>query len=198
MQTPDSIESFDEGFPLKKIKNGYEFQQITAAFFRELVAGPLKRDFDVIVQENGIGPDGGFDILVEFIYSNVINKHSVRWVVECKCWESNLSPRDINFNKIKGSIEAQHADGYLLICKGNVTDTVKKNFRGWSNGSKIKYEIWEGHRFWEEINKCGTQLLQTFFTDYYREHYIDNNMKEKYDQIVERLKGEFQERQKKQ
>lgn len=193
----NNSDSLTNGSPLHQIKDWYQFQQLAAAFFRALTPGDAKREFEVIVNENGIGQDGGHDLLVEFVFFNVIAKHSIRWIVECKCWEGNLSPSDIDINKVKQLLIAKEAQGYLLICKGNVTDQVKKNFREMSlaDNAKVKYEVWEGYRFWEEINKCGTHLIQTYFPDYFRQVYIDTNKMVRFEQFVEQYETELKAKQ---
>lgn len=182
--------------PLNDIKNGYEFQQLVAAYFRSLKNEKHEYHIaDVDVDDNGVGTDGGFDILVEFHYSDVITKHSYRWIIECKCWDKkrSLSLTDIDTNNILTLLKTKKANGYLLVCKGTVTNNLKQRFRELSNDDeKVKFEIWEGARFWQGVSE-RENLLKAFFPDYYHKKYIENNAKEQFDKFFKQYEEKFRQ-----
>jgi hypothetical protein len=178
--------------PLSNITDGYEFQLIMAEYFRSLNSD--KKDYRVEVFDNGVGPDGGFDILVEFHHENVIGKHCIRWIVECKCWneKSSVGLDDIHSDGIISLVNAKKAQGYLLICKGTVTDTLKKRFKDLTESNIINpllFEVWEGTRVWSQISQ-KENLMKAFFSEFYQEEFIDNKAKEKFDKYVK----EYEER----
>ena len=59
--------------PLDEITDGQEFQRIVAAYFRCFKTEAHNYSIvDVNVEDSGVGPDGGCDILVEFIFEDII------------------------------------------------------------------------------------------------------------------------------
>jgi hypothetical protein len=180
--------------PLDDIKDGYEFQQLVAAYFRSLKSEKHEYHIaDVDVDDNGIGTDGGVDIIVEFHYSDVITKHSYRWIIECKCWDKKrrLSLNDIDTNNVLSLLKSKKAQGYLLVCKGNATNNLKQRFRELTErDEKMKFEIWEGTRFWQEVSQ-RENLLKAFFSSYYQDNFINNNAKEEFDSFVKKFEEKF-------
>lgn len=163
--------------PLDEITDGYRFQQIVAEFFRCFKTEAHNYSIvDVNVEDSGVGPDGGCDILVEFIFEDIISKHSQRWVVECKCHESAIGIKNINTNIIRTTIDNKNADGYLLVCKKDASSGLKKIFNENNERNEKKYLIWNGDRFWRQCIQFQS-LIKAFFPNYYIE-YIAKNEKE--------------------
>jgi len=179
--------------PLYGITDGYQFQQLVAEYFRSLKGERAQYHIaDIDVDCNGVGPDRGIDVIVTFYYLDPIHKHKQRWLIECKCWNENrsLGIRDLDTNNIVSLLKAKEADGYLLVCKGNVTNNLKERFRELSsaNGANAVFEVWEGMMFWHKIIEREI-LLKGFFFDWYNEKYIQSKLKEEYAAKV----AEFQE-----
>lgn len=176
--------------PLDNIKDWYTFQQIVTEYFRSLKRE--KHDFrisDLDVTDNGVGSDGGVDLMVEFHFVDAITKHSFKWIIDCKYWDKNLSVTDLDTNNMLSLVKSHGANGYLLVCKNNVTNGLKDRFRKLTCFDEhIKYEIWEGTRLWFEISQRES-LLKAFFPTYYQENFVDNKAKA----LFETLLKEYQD-----
>jgi len=173
--------------PLSDIKDGYQFQQIIAEFFRSLKSE--KHDYhiaDIHVEDNGIGGDDGCDILVEFHFEDAIYRHSQKWIVECKSQNKAVGPKDINTNNIDAIIRSKGANGYLLVCRNDATASLKRIFQSRNNESQHKYVIWNGNQLWHKFIR-SLSLIQAFFPEYYRVNYLNNNAAVNYEELIKRF-----------
>lgn len=156
--------------PLDEITDGQRFQQIVAAYFRCFKTEAHNYSIvDVNVEDSGIGPDGGCDILVEFIFEDIISKYSHRWVVECKCHENPIGIYDINTNNIRMILDNKKADGYLLVCKKDASSRLNEMFNENNKSSEKKYYVWNGVQFWRMCSQSNL-FIKAFFPKYYRQH----------------------------
>lgn len=160
--------------PLDEITDGYRFQQIVAEFFCCFKKEAHNYSIvDVNVEDSGVGPDGGCDVLVEFIFEDIISKHSQRWVVECKCYKTTVGINNINTNNIRTIIDNKNADGYLLICKKDASYSLKKMFNENNERNKKKYYVWNGDRFWHLCIQFKS-LIKSFFPEYYLQYFAND------------------------
>lgn len=158
--------------PLDEITDGQRFQQIVAAYFRCFKTEAHNYSIvDVNVEDSGVGPDGGCDILVEFIFEDIISKHSQRWVVECKCHKTAIGVKDINTNNIRTIIDNKKANGYLLVCKKDASSSLKRMFNENNEKNEKKYYIWNGVQFWHQCIKFQS-IIEAFFPDYYNRLFV--------------------------
>lgn len=163
--------------PLDKIKDGHDFQRIVAEYFRCLKKESNGYSIsDIHVEDSGIGPDDCCDILVEFFFEDVIDSHSKRWVVECKCHKKNIGERDIDGQNIDMILKQHNAKGYLLVCKQDASSSLKRRFSALNKNGTNRYKVWNGHQFWHKCMEFES-FLQAFFPDYYRK-YIAKDSKE--------------------
>ncbi len=175
--------------PLDNINDGHEFQRIVAEYFRCLKSE--KQDFhiaDIEVDDNGVGGDDGVDITVEFFYQDAIDRHSRKWIVECKCWDRNLGPDSFDTNRIHSILSANDATGFLIVCKKDITASLKRTIRGVNknarNGEKII--TWNGTQLWRMFSQ-SMGLIQSFFPDYYQEKFIDNASQQNFEKEINRI-----------
>lgn len=183
--------------PLDKIKDGHEFQQIIAEYFRSLKNDDHEFNFtDINVLDFGVGCDDGCDILVEFFFEDAICKHSQKWIVECKSHKKAIGPDLVNTNKIFSTIDAKGASGYLLVCKNDATASLKRKLNECSVESKKKFIIWNGSQLWHKFIKRKS-LIQAFFLEYYQEKFQDNNAEKKYNELVKKFENKISEEGKK-
>lgn len=159
----------DELTPLDEITDGYRFQRIVAELFQCLKKEKHNYSIvDVEVNNSGVGPDGGCDILVEFFFEDIIAKHSHKWVIECKCHEESIGINDINTNNINMILNNKRADGYLLVCKKDASSSLIDMFNKNNENSEKKYYIWNGDKFWHLCVNFHS-LIKAFFPKYYRD-----------------------------
>lgn len=177
---------------LDKIKDGYKFQQIVAEYFRSIHGLKKYHIGSVNVTDNGVGGDDGCDILVEFIFEDTIFSHSHRWVVECKSQKRAVNLKDINFNSVNAILEANNAQGYLLICKNDATAQLKRNFNSMNSKSHYKYITWNGSHLWRKFCESKS-LLEAFFADYYKKYFIDNNAENEYISLINKFNTKLKE-----
>ena len=158
--------------PFDEITDGYRFQQIVAEYFRCYKTEIHNYSIvDVNVEDSGIGPDGGCDILVEFIFEDMISKYSHRWVVECKCHENPIGIYDINTNNIRMILDNKKADGYLLVCKKDASSSLKRMFNENNERNEKKYYIWNGVQFWHQCIKFKS-IIEAIFPEYYNKLFV--------------------------
>lgn len=163
--------------PLDGITDGHVFQRIVAEYFRCLKKEEIGYSItDIHVEDSGIGPDDCCDILVEFFYEDVIDSHSNRWVVECKCHKKNICERDIDGQNIDMILKQHNAIGYLLVCKQDASSSLKRRFSDLNKTGTNRYVVWNGHQFWHKCIEFES-FIQAFFPDYYR-LYIARDSKE--------------------
>lgn len=158
--------------PLDEITDGQRFQQIVAELFRCLKTDTHNYAItDVCVVDSGIGQDGGCDILVDFVFEDIIAKHKHRWVVECKCLEKSVGCKDINSNNIRMILDSKKADGYLLVCKKDASSGLKRMFNENNENNEKKYFVWNGDQFWRLCIQFKS-LIVAFFPNYYNQCFV--------------------------
>lgn len=163
--------------PLDEITDGQRFQQIVAELFRCLKTEAHNYNIsDVVVLDSGIGQDGGCDILVDFLFEDIITKHKHRWVVECKCHEKSVGCNDINSNNIKMILDNKKADGYLLVCKTDASSSLKRMFVENNENNEKKYIVWNGDQFWRLCIQFKS-LIEAFFPNYYHQYFAKEEKK---------------------
>ena len=150
-----------------------KFQTITQKYFDE-----LKKDnesfthiIDVKTVVHGKGTDDGVDILLTLSFDDTIFQHQFKWVVQCKCYDGTVAPKDINDINIPTLVHSHQAQGYLLVCKNGVTSGITKLFKALNEKCKMKYQytIWTGEDFLfriQSLNKSDA-YLKRYFSDYY-------------------------------
>lgn len=150
-----------------EIKTWKQFEDLAVAYF-ELLKEEEKNIVDVDVRPSGVGSDGGRDILLVIRVSDGVMSFERRWVVQCKFLEDNVSQRDLANVNIPSLIHQYGADGYLLICKGNVTSGVTEMFERLNSECKFgyKYEIWQGEQFKRRL-VTKFALHPQFFPEYH-------------------------------
>lgn len=173
--------------PLDKIKDGHDFQRIVAEYFRCLKKESNGYSIsDIHVEDSGIGPDDCCDILVEFFFEDVIDSHSIRWVVECKCHKKNIGERDIDGKNIDMILKQHNATGYLLVCKRDASTSLKRRFNSLNANGTNRYKIWNGHQFW---HKCIVfeSIIKAFFGDYYNEYFVKSKDEQQFSEITAKI-----------
>jgi len=149
-----------------EISGWREFEDLVAAYFKEFKKKE-KNIIDVKVQPSGEGSDGGRDILITFRITDSIVPFERKWVVQCKFHEQAISKTHLSTINIPTLIHEYGADGYLLVCKGNVTSKVSEMFESLSAKCKLgySYEFWSG----DEL-KTRLLLKPTLIKRYFPEH----------------------------
>jgi hypothetical protein len=152
--------TFDE------IVDWHQFESLVAAYF-ELLKEEDNNVVNVEVKPTGTGSDGGRDILVVFLVTDSITPFERRWVVQCKFKEQSVSKSDLNDVNIPSLIHQYGADGYLLVCKGNVSSRVTEMFEGLNDKCRFKYryEIWQGEQFRKRL-LFKYSLIKQFFPEH--------------------------------
>ncbi|MBS1597326.1 MAG: hypothetical protein JST75_03815 [Bacteroidetes bacterium] len=143
---------------------------MAVAFFRSLKNAEKTHIVDVRVKPSGIGPDGGTDILVDFILSDYINQFTRTWVIQCKFHNEPISPKKISEINIPTLIHSNNACGYLLICKSRPTTSLTKLFQNLKEQTmhfQYKYEIWSGEEFKNKLILGHPSIHQQFFPQYF-------------------------------
>jgi hypothetical protein len=123
---------------------------------------------DVEIEQTGVGPDGGKDILLTFSISGTIATYSKKWVIQCKFYSDTVKPSDLKDDNLPTLIHSYGANGYLLICKNNVSQKLAEEFKRLNQYClfRYQYKIWNGDFFRSRIiNK--DDLLKTYFPKYY-------------------------------
>ena len=149
-----------------EISSWREFENLLAAYFREVEKE--KNIVDVQVDASGIGPDGGRDILITVQMTDSINSFNRKWVVQCKFYDRVLSKADLATINIPTLIHEYGADGYLLICKGDVSSTVTEMFENLRRECRLGYSymIWTGDQL-KSMLTVRPALFATYFPEYH-------------------------------
>lgn len=179
--------------PIDDIKNGHEFQQIVAEYFRCLKKE--KHDYkisDVKVEDFGVGPDDGCDILVEFHFEDAIGMHTRRWVIECKSQTRSVGNRDINLDNIHTILKNNSADGYLLVCKTDASTSLKRTLKTLNSKGKKTYEVWNGTHLWNQFSQ-RTGFLKAFFPEYHKKWFVETGDKQNFEMVYNKLKKEMKQ-----
>lgn len=145
-----------------EIRDGNAFEHLVADYFREFeqasVSPPAK------------GPDGGRDIVVTFDFNDPLVPFNRKWVVQCKFREETISKKHIAETNVPTLIHEYGADGYLLVCKGDVGKSLASSFENLNRECKLGYNyvIWTGSHFLMKLNLVPpVPLIKTYFPNYY-------------------------------
>jgi hypothetical protein len=152
-----------------EIPNWQAFEDLVADYFRGI--RDQKNITEITVEQTGEGADGGRDILVTFQLTDSIILFKRKWVVQCKFYDKSVSKRELSDINIPTLIHEYEANGYLLVCKGNVTSTVSTSFESLRNKCKMGYSymIWTGNQFKDQLYIQPIKpLIQKHFPEYYR------------------------------
>jgi len=155
-----------------EIRDSRQFELLTASYFEEAQKqNPHITKVDA--KPSGTGADGGKDIIVTIHIDDSITKFERRWLVQCKFYKSSVSPKNLSRDNIPLLIQSYNANGYLLVCKSDVTNKLVELFDRLNNECVLKneYIIWRGDEFLRKI-QAHTQLLKDYFKDYYQ--FINN------------------------
>lgn len=150
----------------KELSDWRKFENLVESYFR-LLKEEENNVIDVEVRASGIGSDGGRDILVVFRVTDSVLPFERKWVVQCKFHEKTISKSDLADANIPSLIHQYGADGYLLICKGDVSSRVTEMFENLNDKCKFKYkyEIWQGEGFKSRL-LFKRSLHKQYFPEY--------------------------------
>lgn len=152
-----------------EILNWQVFEDLVADYFREIKE--QKNITNIVVEPSGEGSDGGRDILVSFQITDSIITFKRKWIIQCKFYNKSVSKQHLSTINIPTLIHEYEADGYLLVCKDNVTSNVTTMFENLREKCKMNYSymIWTGSEF---ITKLYVQpprpLIQKYFPKYHK------------------------------
>lgn len=155
--------SFDE------IRDWADFEDLVASYFRHQEAVPSNSVFQVEVLQSGKGNDGGKDLLIKFLVNDSVKPFLRTWIVQCKFYERDLRKSDLADVNIPSLIHQYGADGYLLVCKKGIVNTLATAFEDLNKNCRFGYSyvIWTGEVFKEKILLAPEALLKQFFPKYY-------------------------------
>lgn len=154
--------SYDE------ISDWEQFENLVAAYFRSL-DNEQNKNVVLEVNQSGKGSDGGRDILVKFLVNDSVRAFTRTWVVQCKFYARDLKKSDLADINIPTLIHQYDANGYLLICKQGVINTLATMFEDLNKNCKLRYDYvyWTGAEFKEKILLANLSLQKQFFPEYY-------------------------------
>jgi len=159
-------------FTLNEIENWKEFEHLVEDYFKIIKNIKENNLVGVKVEASGVGSDGGRGILLTFRVDDSVSIYERKWIVQCKYYAKSLSKKHISDVNIPTLIHEYGANGYLLICKSEVTSKVSEMFENLRRNCAFRYdyEIWDGN---ELINKLflTPQLYRKFFPKY--NNYLD-------------------------
>lgn len=150
----------------EELSGWQEFEELVASYFRAIKQE--KGITSVRVEKSGEGSDGGRDILITFRLTDSVSEFKRKWVVQCKFYKKSVSKTNLSDINIPSLIHEHKADGYLLVCRRDVTSVVSTMFENLRKNCRFKYsyEIWTGdelkNRLLPEPN-----LIQKYFPEYY-------------------------------
>lgn len=150
-----------------EIEDGDQFEDLVAAYFRELKELNENNITNVEIKQSGVGTDGGRDILIEFDISDDIKIFKRKWVVQCKFHNVNISPAKIKTINIPTLIHSYGASGYLLVCKTRPTSGLTNLFENLNSNCThgYQYVIWNGNLFLSKLY-LTRNLHSVFFPQY--------------------------------
>lgn len=154
---------------LTEITDGYRFEELVAAYFRELRASnhPIS---NVEVRPAGDGPDGGRDILINLKMNDSFAEFARRWIIQCKFHAAPIGKAQLATVNIPSLVHEHQAQGYLLICKTRATHSLVTMFENLNNNCRMgyKYTIWTGQEFLEKLRPRG-RIIESFFPKFQKE-----------------------------
>jgi hypothetical protein len=146
-----------------------DFEELVAAYFRLQADDRSNNVGHVEVLPSGKGSDGGRDLLVRFRVNDSIMPFLRTWVVQCKFYENDLRKSDLVDVNIPTLIHQYNADGYLLICKKGIVNTLATTFEDLNKNCRFGYSyvVWAGEEFLQKIMFAEAILRKQFFPKYY-------------------------------
>lgn len=150
-----------------EIKNWKEFEDLAAAYFRDMPKVIENDVTEVFVEPTGEGGDGGRDILITFRAFDSVVTYERKWVVQCKFYDKAVSKSTLSTVNIPSLIHEYGADGYLLICKNTVRAPVTVMFENLRKNCRFGYNylIWEGSDFIQQL-LSSEQVVEQYFPQY--------------------------------
>jgi len=156
---------------LDEIKDWAEFENLVASFFRLQYAN---HSCEII--HSSKGADGGKDILLIFKLEDPLvdtSSYERKWVVQCKFYNRDLRKSDLSNVNIPTLIHEYGANGYLLVTKKGVVNTLQTMFENLEKNCILGYEykLWTGSVFLDKIienEDITTVILKRYFPKYYQ------------------------------
>ena len=150
---------------LNEIKDWREFEDLIADFFRKQYQIEKNSVTSVLVEPSGKGADGGRDLLVTFKFNDSVVDFERKWVVQSKFYDKTVSKSHIADVNIPTLIHEYGADGYILICKGDVSSKLTEMFENLRKNCRFgyQYSVWSGSQFAYEIS-CNIALAAFYFS----------------------------------
>ncbi len=152
-----------------EISNWQTFENLVAEYFRQIK--DQNNIVDIKVEPSGEGADGGRDILVTFQLTDSIIPFERKWVIQCKFYKNSVSKTTLSTVNIPTLIQEYEANGYLLVCGGDVTSSVSTMFENLRIKCKMNYSymFWNGSEFTSKLYMLRPQpLIQQYFPEYYQ------------------------------
>lgn len=155
--------SFDE------IQDGEKFEDLVATYFRQQEADTSNNVFQVEVLPSGKGSDGGKDLLVKFQVNDSVRPFFRSWVVQCKFYKRDLRKSDLADVNIPSLVHQYKADGYLLVCRRGMVNTLATMFEDLNKNCRFGYSyvFWTGEEFKQKILVAPSTFREQFFPRYY-------------------------------
>lgn len=151
-----------------EIPNWQTFEALVTDYFKRVKkARNIK---SVSVEPSGEGSDGGRDIFVTFEFNDFILPFQRKWVVQCKFHKRTIGKHHLASVNIPTLIHEYNADGYLLVCGGNVSSAVSTMFENLRKRCKMDYSymVWTGDEFSTQLyTQPPRPLIQKYFPEYY-------------------------------
>lgn len=143
-----------------------EFEDLVVSYFR--IIKQEKGITNIKIEKSGEGSDGGRDILITFQLTDSVSVFERKWVVQCKFYKKSVSKRELSGVNIPSLIHEYRADGYLLVCRRDVTSVVSDMFENLRNNCRFRYgyEVWNGSEFKDKI-QLEPNLIQKYFPEYF-------------------------------
>ena len=159
--------SFDE------ITSWEQFENLAASYFELQNGIEGKGSVKNTVKQSGKGADGGIDILVELQMEDLAVSFKRKWIVQCKFYDRDLRKSDLSEVNIPTLIKQYNADGYLLITKKGIVNTLQKSFDELDKNCNLgyRYEIWTDRTFINKILRTDNVILEQYFPKYYKHKY---------------------------
>lgn len=142
-----------EELSLDEITSWRTFENLVADYFREVKNDKEFNVEHVEIKESGIGKDSGRDILVKLTLNDAIVSFKRIWVIQCKFHKGNIGKAQIADVNIPTLVHEYAANGYLLVCKADVTSGLTESFEELNKKCKFgyKYICWSGESFLRRI-----------------------------------------------
>jgi len=90
--------------------------------------------------------------------------HKIRWVVQCKCYDRDVTVNNINDVNIPTLIHRHKANGYLLVCKKGIHNGIVEYFQDLNKQCKMNYNY---------IHWCGEDFLRKLVLLDWRRPYFN-------------------------